>query len=414
MNTQIGLGAAPWKSRLVLACVHTPNCRRPNTAPKNNKRMGQLTSITRQLPADAAAFDAQGEHDLPWLGLLDQLYALVETDGFEPSGLLKDGSHDWPPHWQPLVARWAAHIGARSIRMVEPRRVPPLRHAARLSRVCSLHAQPAGPRPAVSAQSLSADGFTAEQVHKFHAFCSHLGTALALQAELHATWQSLALLYRVVDTLPMGLVMLDEALNVVLLNRQAREWLSRTDKAAIHARRLCLSSEQAAFETALHALAADANTAPQQLQLNGLDIHLKKLTHAAEPTASGVRNGALPFSVLMQIHERCDPARRSELVAPPAVLARLMQHQFTLTDKELALAWNLAQGMCLKQYAALSGRSIETGRAQLKSVFRKLGVTGQSGIGMIVFEALHAVALQSMGTQLATLKGKPTGCSPWR
>lgn len=390
--------------------------------------MGQLTSNTWRLPTDGAASRDPGDSQLRWLCLLDRLYELVESsDDLWPGGWRQD----WPEPWQPLVLSWAAHIGARSIQLVEPlHRRPSLRHPTRLSRRRSLNAQPPAHGPAILAQSLSADGFTASQEREFLAFCSHLYTALALQAELAAARQSLANLYGVVDALPMGVVMLDEQLNVALLNRQAREWLARTEKLVIRGRRIGLSSEQAAFESALQGLLADPFKPHHHLHLNGLDIHLKKLTHPAAPVSLVMSDrllpapqepGGLPFSVLLQIHERCDEARLIEITLPPAALARHLQQQFALTDKELPLAWNLAQGMSLKQYAALSGRSIETGRAQLKSVFRKLGANGQSGIGLVLFEALHMLTLQSMGTQLATAMANhamasltPHQPSPWR
>lgn len=387
--------------------------------------MGQLTSNTGRAD-DATLRDAAG-HELLWLGLLDQLYAMVESsDGVEQH----DWRQDWPTDWLPLIGSWAACIGARSIDVVDRLCVPPppLRPAARLSRRRSLSAQPPALGPAIMAQSLRAEGFSADQEREFHAFCSHLYTALAIQASLEASRQSLARLYGVIDALPMRIVMLDEGLNVVLLNRQARDWLACTERVAVRARRLCLSSEHAAFESALHELAAAPFTTHHHLHLNGLGIHLKKLTQPAAPTScettdrsSRERQGSLPFSVLLQFHPCCDETRPSEIVAPEATLARHLQQQFALTDKELPLAWSLAQGMSLKQYAALSGRSIETGRAQLKSVFRKLGVTSQSGIGLILFEALHTLTLQSMGAQLAAATADQAAASlvphlpsPWR
>ena len=390
------------------------------TALQNNKHMGQLTSNTWR--ADQPATRDPGGHELLWLGLLDRLYALVESsEGVGPADWRQDWPLDWPPDWQPLIRSWAACIGARSIELVEPLRgaTPPPRHAPGLSARRCLMAQPPGPGPALRAQSVGAEGFSATQEREFQAFCSHFYTALSIQASLHAARQSLACLHGVIDALPMCIVMLDERLNVVLLNRQAREWLARTERATIQGQRICLSSQQAAFESAVIEWAADAFKPRHHLHLNGLEIHLKKLVHPAAPEPPalndrvlGEQRGELPVSVLLQIHEGCDGARARDIAAPPAALARHLQQQFVLTDKELPLAWNLAQGMSLKQYAALSGRSVETLRAQLKSVFRKLGVTSQSGIGLVLFEASHALTLQSMGVQLARATADRTAASP--
>lgn len=319
--------------------------------------------------------------DLHWLSLLDQLYALVERE--DADAVLAGALDDWPAPWQPLVEQWASRIGARSVQISEPRALQsPGCEAGFLS-----HRRITG--HVISARSGSPEGFSAAQAREFHVFCSHLHTAWALRSSLDTTRASLASLYGVIDALPTGLVVLDEHGEVVLLNRQSHEWLARTERACVQARRLCLSVQQEVWDRALQAVMSDASVF-QQLHLDGLDLQLKKLPG---PTAG----------VLVWVHERCEPSRLREIAAPPPLLAQQMQRRYALTDKELPLAWNLAQGMPLKQYAALSGRSVETVRAQLKSVFRKLGAADQKSIGLVLFEALHAVTLQALGAGVATL-----------
>lgn len=351
---------------------------------------------------DTPLHDRLGD-DLQWLGLLDQLYALVETEGGEAA--LAGVVDDWPGPWRPLVQRWAMRIGARSIQIAEPwaAQSPGCEPGFLSHRRITGHL--------IWAQSVSPEGFTAAQAREFHVLCSHLHTAWALRSSLDAAQANLAALHGVVDALPLVLLVLDEHGEVVLISRQGQEWLARTERACLQARRLHLLSQQGAFERSLRALLSGP-AVPQRLPLEGLDIHLQKL---ACPSPS----------VLLLIHERCDPTRLRELSAPPASLAQQMQGRHALTDKELPLAWNLAQGMPLKQYAALSGRSVETARAQLKSVFRKLGAADQKGMGLIVFEALHAVTLQALGDGLATLvaerhpgshatfRHEPAGHLPW-
>ncbi|MET0333568.1 MAG: hypothetical protein ABW190_04805 [Rhizobacter sp.] len=258
--------------------------------------------------------------DLHWLCLLDQLYAMVETEGAEAA--LAGPLDDWPALWQPLVREWAVRIGACSVQISE--------RASLQSPGCDAgflsHRRITG--QVIWARSVSAEGFNAAQAREFHVFCSHLHTAWALRSALDATQASLASLYGVIDALPAGIVVLDAHGEAVLLNRQSREG---------------------------------------QLPEPGERVHLR------------------------------------EIAAPPALLAQQMQARYALTDRELLLAWNLAQGLSLKHYAAHSGRSLETVRAQLKSVFRKLGAADQKHIGLIVFDALHAITLQALGAGLATL-----------
>lgn len=327
------------------------------------------------------------EDDLDWLDLLDELYALVEADF---TAAMPGRTRAWRDRWQPLVQRWAARIGARSIQIDVGE--GPLQWPAAAAGLL-YHRRITSRDPDVSAWSLSPHGFTARQVTDFHAVCRHLRAALEIRSSLDGAQASLSALYRVVDALPMGLVVLDEHWNVVMLNRGSRELLARDEALVLREQRLCLPAQQAALDQALLALEADPSAGQRHLHLNGLDIELKKLDHV----------GA---AVLLLIHEPCDPARLRDIAPPPPQLALQMQQQYGLSDKELPLAWNVAQGMPLKQYAALSGRSIETVRAQLKSVFRKLGAGDQKSLGLVFFETWHAVRLQSLGAQLAAVTGE--------
>lgn len=341
------------------------------------------------MPLDPAP---HADDALQWLGLLDQLYALVEHEGGAAMGA--GALRAWPEAWRPVIAQWARHIGARSVQ-VSATRLPQL---PRCEPGLVSHRRITG--EVIVARSLSPEGFSEGQLRDFHAFCSHLEAACALRSSLDATQASLAALHAVIDALPTGLVVLDEHGEVVLLNQPARQWLARTGRASLQGRRLRLSGDHPAFERALHAFACSSAT-QQPLQLDGLDLQLKKLPGPAA-------------NVLLLVHERADPARLREIATLPPLLAAQVQRQYALTDKELPLAWNLAQGMPLKQYAGLSGRSVETVRAQLKSVFRKLGTPDQKGLGVLLFETLHAVTLQAVGTGLAPFVAEPAALEPER
>ncbi|HEY0820753.1 MAG TPA: hypothetical protein VGD46_18340 [Rhizobacter sp.] len=318
------------------------------------------------------------DHDPAWLALIDELYALAESTPADAA--LRRG---WPAPWRPLMARVAQRLGAVSVQAGAPRTVQsPGCGAGLLS-----HRRITG-GPVVTAVSVSPEGFSALQAQAFRAFCAHLDSALSLMATLRATQQDLAALHGVVDALPLGVVVLDEHLEVALLNRPARALLQRGGPLALHAQRLCVPAQAVAFEQALQAFAADAARQQQRLSLDGLDVELQKLRGPAG-------------GVLLLVQERCAQGGPREIAAPPAALAKCLQHEHGLSGGELLLAWQLAQGMSLKQYAALSGRSCETARAQLKSVFRKLRIADQKSLGMGLFEALHAVSLQPMGECLA-------------
>jgi DNA-binding CsgD family transcriptional regulator len=357
--------------------------------------------------------------DLFWLSLLDDLHALVETEGFDARQTRVDLGRDaleWPVHWHPLVERWAARIEARSIELsptdglLSTRPWPRIHTGPAAHGPLEAHPPPSGGAgPIIRAHSMSPDGFKTRQAHEFHAFCSHFHTALALHTALDAAQERLAALYRVIDALPLCIAMIDERRDVVLLNNPCREWLARTRQLEVRERRLCVPARPAALDLALSAFLADPSAPAHSLQLEGLDIQLTKVGPAktVEPQWAGAKALPLgaapapPANVLMFIREQCDPAKVREIATPPAVLARMVQQRYALTDRELQLAWNLAEGLSLKQIAGLTARSVETLRAQLKSVFRKLGTRDQSGVGPVMFASLQASALRSMGEHLA-------------
>jgi DNA-binding CsgD family transcriptional regulator len=90
-----------------------------------------------------------------------------------------------------------------------------------------------------------------------------------------------------------------------------------------------------------------------------------------------------------------------QAAVPPPHLADDLARRHGLTGREVALAWSIARGLSLKQHANLTGRSVETARAQLRSVFRKLGVSEQHRLGERVRALWQGLAWQPLGAHLA-------------
>ena len=72
------------------------------------------------------------------------------------------------------------------------------------------------------------------------------------------------------------------------------------------------------------------------------------------------------------------------LIKPNVQLANFLADKYNLTDSEIILACNIYHGIALKQYAFIFEKSIETVRVQLKSIFKKMGVTDQKEVCLVV------------------------------
>ncbi len=219
----------------------------------------------------------------------------------------------------------------------------------------------------------------------------------------------------------MPLALLDDALDVVLLNAAGRQLIERQSALRLQAQRLCLADQPQPFERALRQWMDDPFQLERVWSLGEVDLLLRKMSYAQSSEAPLAHEllpspgwGGLPFSVLLWLRERCEPTRARALAPVPEALAQWLGQQHGLSDKELNLAWGLACGMGLKQYAASTARPLETVRSQLKTLLRKLAVADQAGVARVLLRAVHALNAQALAAGLAPALGERLQSVPAR
>jgi len=92
---------------------------------------------------------------------------------------------------------------------------------------------------------------------------------------------------------------------------------------------------------------------------------------------AGARGYLLKHMLMTDVVAAVRAVRRGEWVIPPAVAASLARHRTSeqLTPRELEVVEFMAQGLSNKEIANAIGRTEETVKIHLKSVFAKLKVT---------------------------------------
>ena len=92
---------------------------------------------------------------------------------------------------------------------------------------------------------------------------------------------------------------------------------------------------------------------------------------------AGARGYLLKHMLMTEVIDAIRAVHRGDWVIPPAIAAGLAQHseRDRLTPRELEVLGLMAQGMSNKEIAARIGRTDETVKIHLKSVFAKLKAT---------------------------------------
>ena len=233
--------------------------------------------------------------------------------------------------------------------------------------------------------------FPEETVRLLQDCAPHLQRAMRLRVRLWARRdgreEETAWSARMIDGLPMGVVLLDAAGRTVAVNRAGQAMIDARDGLRIVQGRL--QAEQGGDARRLaHMLEASlsgggraagrAGTAHSLLGLQGADLRVSRpsgrapylltvlpLSHeAAEPYGGGERTRAAVYIV--------DPA-----AVAPGLQARLGA-LFGLTPVEARLVADLLADLTPAESGGRRGVAISTVRSQLRSIFTKTGTTRQS------------------------------------
>ena len=216
--------------------------------------------------------------------------------------------------------------------------------------------------------------YSANEEARLAAIMPHLQTAFALHRRLHRAEALANASLAVLDSMPMGVVLLADGAQVLHANARARQLASTTGVLQFGA------------DGRLHVWNASE------------DLRLQQAMRSATPTGSGHVSGA---GVALRLHA-LDGSRLHILVAPlpqwsqpfgqnaagavfisdPSVsmhsLTQALQGLYRMTLAEARLTEGLVSGLSLQEYATQQDLSVHTVRRHFKAAAAKVGTGRQS------------------------------------
>ena len=227
--------------------------------------------------------------------------------------------------------------------------------------------------------------FSAADRRLCQALVPHLQQTLMLQAKLAAAESERSLLAGTVNQLPVACLVLDRQCRILGSNAGANELLS--EQTAITRRDQCLKLErrrdqqqlEKAVQEVLESQQCGEPSMPQALSVArsggkpALGLIVKPV-----PRNEWIEGQSGP-GVALFISDPTTTARASEQV---------LRQLFEFTPAEARLAARLADGNSLEQASTSLGISKHTGRAHLRAIFSKAGVSQQSQLVSLILKSV--------------------------
>jgi len=215
-------------------------------------------------------------------------------------------------------------------------------------------------------RSADQPAFSYEELRVFDGFLPHLHRAVDLYTRLMQKRCEPAVERLVLERVNRGIIICDASFRVVFQNAKADEILGRNVGLWINDEGMLAAngSESARRFAILLSLAVEASIARQDLddQVLSLAHGRQRITLVVSPLLSGAGSGSSAQGALVTLHD---------LSWSPEIKEDLLQNLFDLTDAEVAVASDLLHGQSLSDIAYTSGRSRETVKYHLNSIFRK-------------------------------------------
>ncbi|WP_370229683.1 helix-turn-helix transcriptional regulator [Marinobacter nauticus] len=215
-------------------------------------------------------------------------------------------------------------------------------------------------------RSADQPAFSYEELRVFDGFLPHLHRAVDLYTRLMQKRCEPAVERLVLERVNRGIIICDASFRVVFQNAKADEILGRNVGLWINDDGMLAAngSESARRFAILLSLAVEASIARQDLddQVLSLAHGRQRITLVVSPLLSGAGSGSSAQGALVTLHD---------LSWSPEIKEDLLQNLFELTDAEVAVASDLLHGQSLSDIAHTSGRSRETVKYHLNSIFRK-------------------------------------------
>lgn len=353
-----------------------------------------------------------------WLALIDQLYQLIESEPADPlTDMLRSPClADWPSIWRTLVRQVEEHAQVWILKTSDS-------HAERHEMLLQI-------RLREQSTSFIARDRSRQPLSTFQAACvrdffQHLQQGIDISHQLLQQQQAIEAMYECLEHAGLALAILDEHLNLVVLNQRCRTLLQEHPALQIRERSLrYLDRGTDPLLGAMQTFMLDIERQCVRIQLGTLEFQLNRLdaTHNDLPEQPNCwldpEVSTLPtrFHLLVTILETRPVLCQSTLSELSHELRQSLAVRYGLSEKESLLALNICRGLSLKQVAYLTGRSLETVRVQLKSIYRKLRVADQKGLCQHIFEHVQMLELAGLAdwTQFEAIRSKtdPIGMPP--
>lgn len=222
--------------------------------------------------------------------------------------------------------------------------------------------------------------FGAEDKQRLAMFVPHIRQAMTLTAHLNCNESQKQIYEEGLERLNLGVIVLDETARLLRANSTARHVLSRADGLKLVGRHLAASTPTETRE--LRRLLESARAHPRQASAIclGRPSGRRKLAAVVRgiPLAKGTEGLATPAVAIFLR----DP---DTLTEPAQEIARQL---FDFTPAEAHLAVELLNGLSLDEAASKLGILRNTGRAHLRAIFSKTGVTRQSELIRVLLNGM--------------------------
>ncbi|MFS2026165.1 helix-turn-helix transcriptional regulator [Massilia sp. CT11-137] len=226
--------------------------------------------------------------------------------------------------------------------------------------------------------------FGIEDKQRLAMFVPHIKQALLLTAHLNGNALQMKIYEEGLERLNIGVIVLDEANQLLRANPTARQMLDSADGLRLAGRHLAAIT--LAETRALQRLLAGAREHPKRVTAMCLSrpSGYRKLTAVVRgfPLAEGADGRARPMVAIF--------LRDPDVAAEPA--HDIARQLFDFTPAEAQLAIELLNGLSLDEAAAKLGILRNTGRAHLRAIFSKTGVTRQSELVRVLLNGVLALS----------------------
>lgn len=214
--------------------------------------------------------------------------------------------------------------------------------------------------------------FTRSELSVFDHFLVHLSRAVGLHIQLQETRGQASPERLALNHINRGILICDTSFRVVFRNDAAGALLKQDCGMRIGSDgMLNLQNDEAARRLSAKlssAITASLRQEEQDDQIIQLNHQCHQLVLVISPLSGAAPEGQQMAGAMIRIHNR----DTQQVINP-----YLLRAMFGLTDAETEVATQLLEGQTLSDIATLSGRSRETVKYHLNSLFRKTGTSRQ-------------------------------------